>query len=118
MLRRNQSISRAGTLVDRASGSVGEAVHEEPLLLFSVLNGFWLANLMAFDGDVVHELAEEFLVLAEKQGATVPLMIGHRLMGTANLLKGDIAQSRTHFDQSIALYETIGSVMPCQRGLA
>ena len=29
----------------------------------------------------VRELAAQFLALAEKQGATVPLMIGHRLMG-------------------------------------
>ena len=30
----------------------------------------------------MRELAAQFLALAEKQGATVPLMIGHRLMGT------------------------------------
>ena len=29
----------------------------------------------------MRELAAQFLALAEKQGATVPLMIGHRLMG-------------------------------------
>ncbi len=112
------SLDQARSLIEQAQ-AFGEAVHDEPLLLFSVLNGFWLANFIAFDGVVVHELAEEFLVLAEKQGATVPLMIGHRLMGTANLLKGDIAQSRTHFDQSIALYETIGKrhALPTRFGI-
>ena len=54
---------------------------EDPLLLFSVLYGFWVANYVAFNGDAMRELAAQFLALAEKQGATVPLMIGHRLMG-------------------------------------
>ena len=30
---------------------------EDPLLLFSVLYGFWVANFVAFNGDVVRELA-------------------------------------------------------------
>ena len=40
---------------------------------------------MAFNGDVLRELAAQFLALAEKQGATVPLMIGHRLMAMSLL---------------------------------
>ena len=47
----------------------------------------------------------QFLRLAEKQGATVPIMIGRRLMGTALLFTGDIAQSRVHHDQALALYD-------------
>ena len=54
---------------------------EDPLLLFSVLYAFWVANYVAFNGDVCRDLAAQFLALAEKQRATVPLMIGHRLMG-------------------------------------
>jgi hypothetical protein len=59
-----------------------EALGEPPddaLLLFSVLYGVCVANSVAFDGDKVLELAAQFLALAEKQGATVPLMIGHRI---------------------------------------
>jgi hypothetical protein len=56
---------------------------EDPLLLFSVLYSFWVANLLAFNSDVLRELAAKFLTLAEKQGAAIPLMIGHRLMGTS-----------------------------------
>ena len=54
---------------------------DDPLLLFSVLYGFWAANLVAFNGDAVRDLAAQFLALAEKQKATGPLMIGHRMMG-------------------------------------
>ena len=40
----------------------------------------------------VRDLAAQFLALAEKQGTTVPLMIGHRLMGISLLHTGDIAE--------------------------
>ena len=53
----------------------------------------------------MRELAAQFLALAEKQGATVPLMIGHRLMGISLLCTGDIAEGRAHFDRAIALYD-------------
>src|SRR5450631_3357204 len=69
---------------------------EDPLLLFSVLYAFWTANFVAFNGDVCRNLAAQFLALAEKQRATVPLMIGHRLMGTSLLTTGDIAEGRAH----------------------
>ena len=78
---RNQSspLSRRALLIEHAE-ALGEPP-EDPLLLFSVLYGFWVTNFVAFNGDVVRELAAQFLALAEKQGATVPLMIGHRLVG-------------------------------------
>ena len=53
----------------------------------------------------MRELAAQFLTLAEKQGATVPLMIGHRLMGTSLLCTGDIAQGRGHYNQALTLYD-------------
>ena len=60
---------------------------------------------MAFDGDVVRELAAQFLALAEKQGTTVPILVGHRLMGNASLFTGDIAKGRAHYDQTMRLYD-------------
>ena len=94
---------RARLLIERAE-ALGEPL-EDPLALFSVLYGFWIANWVAFDGDVVRELAAQFLTLAEKQGAIVPLMIGHRIMGVALLCTGDVAQGRAHLDRAIALYD-------------
>jgi predicted ATPase len=73
-------------------------------MLFSVLYGFWLANLVAFNGDALRELAAEFLAIAKKQMATVPLMIGHRLVGTSSVLTGDVAEGRAYLDRAIALY--------------
>ena len=94
---------RARQLIETAE-ALGEAP-DDPLLLFSVLYGFWVANIVAFSGDAVRQLGAQFLELAEKQGTAVPLMIGHRLMGTSLLFTGDIAQGRAHFDRAIALYD-------------
>ena len=97
------AMERARLLIEQTE-ALGEPV-EDPLLLFSVLYGFWVANYVAFNGDFVRELAAQFLALAEKQGATVPLMIGHRLMGTSLMSTGDIAAGRAHYDQALALYD-------------
>jgi predicted ATPase len=97
------SFDQARSLVERAE-ALGEPL-EDPLLLFSVLYGFWVANLVAFNGDAMRDLAAQFLALAEKQRATVPLMMGHRLMGTSLMYTGDIAECQAHFDQAIALYD-------------
>jgi predicted ATPase len=78
---------------------------EDPLLLFSVLFGFWVANCVAFDGDVVRELAAQFMELAEKQRTTVPLMVGHRLKGVSLLFAGCPAEGRAQLDQAIAFYD-------------
>jgi predicted ATPase len=51
------------------------------------------------------ELAAQFLTLAERQRATVPQMIGHRLMGMTLLNTGAPMEGRAHLDRAIALYD-------------
>ena len=97
------AFDQARLLIEQAE-ALGEPP-EDPLLLFSVLYGFWVASWSAFKGDVVHDLAAQFLALAEKQGATAPLMIGHRLMGASLAYTGNIARGRAHLDQAFALYD-------------
>jgi class 3 adenylate cyclase/predicted ATPase len=97
------AVERAHHLIEQ-SKALGETP-EDPYLLFIVLYGSWVARLVAFDGDVVHELAVQFLALAEKQAATGPLMIGHRLKGMSLLHTGEIAEARAHLDRAIALYD-------------
>ena len=97
------AVERARSLIEQVQ-ALGEPP-EDPLLLFSVLYGFWIANLVTFNSDVMRELAAQFMALAEKQGAIAPLMIGHRLMGMSLLHTGDIAEGRVHFDRAIALYD-------------
>ena len=97
------AVERAHLLIDQAE-ALGEPP-QDPLLLFSVLNGSWLVNYASGNGDAVFELAEKFLALAEKKAATVPLMIGHRLVGTSMLYGGDLTHAQAHLDQAIALYD-------------
>ena len=94
---------KAQLLIERAE-ALNEPI-EDPLLLLSVLYGSWVATVNAFDGDALRKLATQFLALAEKQGTTVPLLVGHRLMGISLLVTGSIAEGRTHLDQAFALYE-------------
>jgi class 3 adenylate cyclase/predicted ATPase len=97
------AVERARLLIDQAE-ALGEPP-EDPLLLISVLYGIWVASYIAFNGDMLRNLAAQFLALAEKQRATVPLMIADRAMGISLLCTGDIGQSRTHFDRAIARYD-------------
>ena len=96
---------QAHLLIKRAE-ALGEPL-EDPLLLFSVLYSVFVQNLVAFNGDVCRDLASHFLALAEKQGATVPLMIGHRIMGVTLVHTGNFAVSRAHLDRAFALYDPI-----------
>ena len=56
---------------------------------------------------MMRELAAHFLALAEKQGSTVPLMVGHRNMGVSLLHTGDIEEALVHIDQAMALYDPV-----------
>ena len=97
------AVERARLLIDQ-SQALGEPP-DDPLLLFSVLYGFWVANYVAFNGRVIRELAAQFLALAEKEGATMPLVVGHRLVGTSLVCTGDMTQGRAHLDRAVALYD-------------
>ncbi len=97
------TVEQARLLIEQAA-ALGEPP-EDLLVMFSVLYGYWVANYIAFSGDVARELATQFLALAEKREAAVPIMIGHRIMGTSLMWTGDIAKGRAHLDRAIALYD-------------
>ncbi len=123
------SLDRARALIAR-----GEALHEppdDPLTLVAVLHGGVAANFFAFNSKVLHELAVQFLELADRQTQTAPLCLGHRAMGICLLHEGDIAGGRAHLERAIALYDPashrplatrfgldIGSVQKSWRALA
>jgi hypothetical protein len=87
---------RARVLIEQAE-ALGEPP-DDPLLLFSILYSFWTTSFVAFKGDALRELASQFLALAEKQRASVPLMIGHRMMGSV-LHTGAFAEGRAQEQQ-------------------
>jgi predicted ATPase len=78
---------------------------DDPLLSFTVLYAFWAVNYVAFNGDVMRDLATQFVALAEKQRENALNLIGHRLVGTSLLYTGNIVESRSHLDRAIELYD-------------
>jgi len=94
------ALERARLLVEQA-----EAIGEPPLRLFSVLVGLWVANFTAFNGDALREIATQFLALAEKQGAAIPLITAHRLMGVSLSSTGNIERGRAYLDRALAHYD-------------
>jgi class 3 adenylate cyclase/predicted ATPase len=124
------AVDRARLLIERAKAR-GEPT-EDPLLLFAVLYGLWVANLFAFNGDAMRELAIQFSALAEEQSSTGPRTMAHRQMGLSLLHTGEIAEGRAYLDRAIALYDPsehrpfatrffgqdVGSAILCWRSLA
>jgi tetratricopeptide (TPR) repeat protein len=78
---------------------------DDPLLLFEVLYAFWVANFVAFNGRACRDLSAEFLSLAQKQKTIMPLVIGHRLMGTSLLFTGDCFRGKENLDRALVLYD-------------
>jgi class 3 adenylate cyclase len=62
------AIERARLLIEQTE-ALGEPL-EDPMTLFVVLAVAWSANYIPFNGDLIRELAAEFLALAEKQRTT------------------------------------------------
>jgi predicted ATPase len=94
---------RARSLIEQAE-TLGEP-SEDPLLLFSVLYSFWVANHVAFNGAKMRELADHFLGLANARSSVVPIIMGHRLVGASLVTTGGVAESLMHLDKSVSLYE-------------
>jgi class 3 adenylate cyclase/predicted ATPase len=96
---------RARDLIKQAE-ELGESP-DDPLLQFSMLLGLWRAAYVAFDGDLMGELATEFLALAEKQGAKVPLAIAHSRMGMTLGFTGNIGEGRERLDRALTIYDPV-----------
>ncbi len=97
------AFDQARVMIERVE-RLGEHV-EDPLLLYSVLYGFFMVKFINFDGDAASALARQFLALAEQQRATAPIMVGHRLLGNTLLVMGDATDARSHLDRALALYD-------------
>jgi predicted ATPase/class 3 adenylate cyclase len=98
-----EAFDQARTLIEGAE-ALGEPP-EDPLLLFSILYGFWAAKAVASDADAVRDLARQILTLAERQKATFPRMLGNSRVGLSLFVTGDIVAGRAYLDQAIALYD-------------
>jgi class 3 adenylate cyclase/predicted ATPase len=96
------AVDRVRALIEQAE-RLGESLDDTSLLL-SALFGQWIVNFIGFDGDVARQLAARFLALGERDGTAVPLIVGHRTMGSTLAMIGDIVEARAHYDGALALY--------------
>jgi class 3 adenylate cyclase/predicted ATPase len=96
------AVAQVRALIEQAE-RLGESP-DDPSLLLSALFGQWIVNFISFNGDVARELAARFLALGEKEGTAVPLMIGHRTMGSTLAVMGNLVDARAHYNEALALY--------------
>jgi class 3 adenylate cyclase/predicted ATPase len=96
------AVVQVKTLIERAE-QLGESPEDLSLML-SALFGQWIVNFISFNGDAAHELAARFLAFGRKEGSAVPLMIGHRTMGSTLAFMGDLAAAKVHYNEALALY--------------
>ncbi|WMT78977.1 AAA family ATPase [Bradyrhizobium sp. Ash2021] len=96
------AVAQVRALIEQAE-RLGEPP-DDPSLLLSALFGQWIVNFINFDGDVARELAARFLALGEKEGAAVPLMIGHRTMASTLAFMGDLVEAQAQYNEALALY--------------
>ena len=96
------AFDEARSMIEQAE-TLGEHT-EDPLLLYSVLYGFFIAKFIVFDGDAAWALARQFLAFAEQQNTTASIMIGHRLLATTLLCWATLPKA-FHLDRALALYD-------------
>jgi predicted ATPase len=73
--------------------------------LFSVLGGLWTFYRHRTEYKTAHELAEQFLRLAQRVQDSYRLVWAHYLMGETLSLLGESASARVHLEQGITLYD-------------
>jgi predicted ATPase len=96
------AVAQVRALIDQAE-RLGESP-DDPSLLLSALFGQWIVNFISFNGDVARELASRFFAFGEKEGTAVPLMVGHRTMGSTLAFIGDLVEARSHYNEALTLY--------------
>ncbi|MGY8667762.1 AAA family ATPase [Bradyrhizobium sp. UFLA05-109] len=72
---------------------------------FAVLNGIIAFHVTRGDFEQSRTLAEELLARAQQQDNPMPKLIGHRALGQALFLIGELAAARDHLVDSLGLYD-------------
>jgi class 3 adenylate cyclase/predicted ATPase len=98
------AFERADSMIEQSEALGERPEGEDALLRFSVLYGQWTGNHSAGNLAKALEVAKHFLVVAEKQRLSAPLLMAHRVMGATLCLSGKFGAARRHLDQAVALY--------------
>ena len=95
-LETGQVIARARAIAEK----VGEARQ-----LFPVMYGEWAFNLVSGRIQASRQLAEQYVRVAQQQADTVPLLVGHRMLGTSFASVAELSLAREQFERALALYD-------------
>ena len=98
------AFERADAMIEQSEALGERPEGEDALLRFSVLYGQWTGNHSAGNLAKAVEVAKHFLVVAERQRLSAPLLMAHRVMGATLCLSGEFGAARRHLDQAVALY--------------
>ena len=81
---------------------------------FAALNGIFAFHITRGDFEQSRTLAEDLLTMAHQQDDPMRKLMGHRALGQALFLIGELAAARDHLANSLALYDAArhGSIAP------
>ena len=72
---------------------------------FAALNGIIAFHITRGDFEQSRRLAEDLLILADQQEDPMPKLMGHRALGQALFLIGELVPARDHLGNSLKLYD-------------
>jgi class 3 adenylate cyclase/predicted ATPase len=100
-----EALERMRALLVRAE-TLGEPL-DNPLAFFAHLDGLWTLNYVAFDGDALIELANQYLLLAEEQNNVEVTLAANFNMASTLSSTGSLERARVHFDRAVALFPAV-----------
>jgi predicted ATPase/class 3 adenylate cyclase len=73
--------------------------------LFPVLYGDWVFHVVRAELEAGRTAGEDLLRRAQEQNDAAAETIGNRIVGTAELLRGELVAARAHLERTLALYD-------------
>uniref|UniRef100_UPI0005632AC0 AAA family ATPase n=1 Tax=Bradyrhizobium sp. WSM1743 TaxID=318996 RepID=UPI0005632AC0 len=73
--------------------------------LFPVLYGKWVFHVVRAELEAGRTAGEDLLRRAQEQNDAAAETIGNRIVGTAELLRGELVAARAHLERTLALYD-------------
>ncbi|SDH76780.1 Predicted ATPase [Bradyrhizobium sp. Rc2d] len=77
----------------------------DTLRLFPVLYGEWVFHVVRAELEAGRSAGEDLLRRAQEQNDAAAETIGNRIVGTAELLRGELVAARAHLERTLALYD-------------
>ena len=78
---------------------------EDSGMHLAVNYGLWAHHYIGGKPREMLKVGNEFLAFAKRQKESGPIMTGHRLVGTAHLINGDIKKANLALDKALAHYD-------------